>query len=516
MRQKRIWILARAATGAILFPFLLAPATSFAAEGSLRSVRVGVELPVTPMDNSAALAHNSPVVAADPNDERVVSLASRMDNPEFGCSLHISGDRGQTWLPAPVIPRLPEGAEKCYGPEIAFDREGRLNYLFLGLSGLGNNPVGAYLVQATDGGYSKPVRVLGPERYMVRMAIDRTIGANGRIHLIWLEAGADPPLGGLALADNPIMASYSDDGGRTFSKPVRVSDRGRRLSVAPALVLGKDHSVHVVYYDLQEDLRDYQGLEGPVWEGKWSLVLSTSTDGGKTFSPGSEIDRSIAPPERVMLIYTMPPAALAAGPDGTMLAAWHDGRNGDWDVFYSRSTDGGKVWSAPERLNDDPLKNGRHQHMPRLSFSLEGRIDAIFYDRRDDPNNQKAHVFFSSSPDGAKTWSANRRLTREPSDTMIGPRYPIPSARNLVEFGSRIGLMSRADGALAAWTDTRNSLSDSFEQEVYAAPVQLSGGDQSSAWLIGSVIAGIGALILILLLGARRAAGARQLQRADG
>ncbi|HUP70255.1 MAG TPA: sialidase family protein [Acidimicrobiales bacterium] len=430
--------------------------------------------PVTAMDLRDSLpAHNSPALAEDPTDARFVALASRMDAPDFACRLHVSGDSGRQWVEVRPVPKLPKGADKCYAPEVSFDPMGRLNFLFVGLQGGGNSPMGAFLVSSTDRGrtFTKPRRVLGAERYMVRMAIDPTVGETGRLHLVWLEATESPPLGGLAPVPNPIMSSFSDDGGRTFSRPVQVSDPDRPRVVSPALALGKDHAVHVLYYDLRDDVVDYQGLEGPTWEEHWSLVVSTSSDGGGHYGRGVVVDDEVVPPERIMLIFTMPPAAIAAGPSGAVFVSWTDGRNGDWDVMFRRSLDGGRSWKSARRLNDDPLKDGRHQYMPRLAISDNGRLDAAFYDRRRDPKNIRPDIFHTFSLDAGARFAPNVRATTNSSDSRFGPRYPIPSAKDLVEFGSRIALLSRDSSALLAWADTRNALA-APQQEIFSTQLE--------------------------------------------
>ncbi|MCA1847185.1 MAG: exo-alpha-sialidase, partial [Actinobacteria bacterium] len=180
----RRW-LAAAVGGAslLLVPGLASPASS-------RSTRLRVlpEVPVTGNDERLQLGHNSPVLLADPREPRFVVLASRLDNPDFGCALQLSGDGGRSWVPVRPVPDLPSGADKCYAPEIAFDRGGVLYYLFIALQGQGNNPSGTYLVTSSDRGrtFSPPRQVLGPQRYMVRMAIDPTVGRAGRMYLVWL------------------------------------------------------------------------------------------------------------------------------------------------------------------------------------------------------------------------------------------------------------------------------------------------------------------------------------------
>ena len=439
--------------------------------GDAAALRTGPEVPATAMNLGPRPANNSPILLADPTEPRFVILAHRVDAPTFGCGLQVSGDGGQTWLPSRPVPELPEGVDRCYAPEVAFGGSGLLYYLFVGLEGDGNSPMGVYLTTSSDRGqtFSEPRMILGPHHYQVRMAMEPAVKPSGRLHFVWLQAGSDPPLGGLPPPPNPIMAAYSDDGGESLSTPVQINDAERELAVAPALALGPDQRVHVAYYDLGEDVVDYRGLEGPAWEGTWSLVISTSTDGGDRFGPGRVVDDGIVPPERVMLIFTMPPPSLAADGDGEVYAAWHDARNGDWDAFVSRSPNAGLSWNEPQRLNDDPIGNGAHQYLPRLAVSPAGRLDAVFYDRRGDIENLETHVWFTSSADGGTRFIPNRQLTAAPSYPGVGQRYSVVSAEGLVEFGARLGLLSRDSSSLVAWTDTRNASAARFttEQDIF-------------------------------------------------
>lgn len=472
-RRATVVVLGMAA--ALLGAALLAGAVPPSNQGAVATVRTGPEVPATAMNLGARPANNSPLLLADPTESRFVVLAHRLDAPTFGCALQVSGDGGQSWLPTRPIPELPEGAERCYAPEVAFDPSGVLYYLFVGLQGEGNSPMGVFLITSSDRGqtFSPPRLVLGAHHYQVRMAIEPSLGPRGRLHLVWLQAGSDPPLGGLPPPPNPIMAAYSDDGAQTLSTPVQINDAERELAVAPALALGPDQRVHVGYYDLRDDVVDYRGLEGPRWPGTWSLVVSTSTDGGERFAAGRVVDDQIVPPERVMLIFTMPPPSLVADSDGDVYAAWHDARNGDWDAFVARSPDAGSSWDEPRRLNDDAIGNGRHQYLPRLAVSAGGRLDAAFYDRRADVENIETHVSFTFSTDGGSSFARNQQLTSAPSYPEVGQRYSVVSAEGLVEFGARLGLLSRPSTALAAWTDTRNASAARFttEQDIFTSEV---------------------------------------------
>lgn len=468
--------LATAVAGAVLLTGAL---TGKRGPGAARLIG---EMPVTAMNQTVAPANNSPLMAAHPTDPRFVVMANRLDAPDFSCALQVSGNAGRSWLTVEPVPKLPPGAEKCYAPEVAFDAVGRLYYLFVGLHGGGNEPMGAFIASSDDQGrtFSRPRRVLGPRNFAVRMAVDQSHGDRGRIHLVWLQATSDTPLGGLGPPPNPILAAFSDDGGRTFSSPVRVNDPTRQRVVAPALTLGPDGTVHVAYYDLKEDAVDYQGLEGPRWDGKWSIVVTNSPDAGGRFGDSVEAEAAVVPPERVMLIYTMPPPSLVVHGRRSCVA-WTDGRHGDPDVFVRCSEDTGRHWSAAKRVNDDPKGNGIHQYMPRLSLSPEGRLDAVFYDRRLDRLNIGNDVYYTYSSDGGRRFTRNLKLSEDGSDSRIGQQYTVASAKGLVEFGSRLGLLSFESRALAAWADTRYSQPGTTGQDIFAARIGLE-GDPDDAW----------------------------------
>lgn len=439
---------------------------------STAAQRVRPEVPVTPMNIGVGPANNSPQIVDDPTNSRFVVMANRLDAPDFSCALHVSTDGGQAWITANPVPKLPKGVEKCYAPEVAFDGQGRLYYLFVGLQGRGNEPIGAFVTTSVDYGqnFSKPKKVLGPLNFGVRMAIDPSKGPKGRMHLAWLHATSDTPLGGFGPPPNPVMTAHSDDGGTTFSRPVQVSDPARRYVVAPALALGPDQAVHVGYYDLQQDARDYLGLEGPTWQKTWSLVVSSSRDGGDRFGRGIVVDDRIKPSERVMLIFTMPPASLVAD-QKRLCAAWTDARHGDADAFARCSSDKGGSWGKLSRLNDDAVRNGRSQYLPRLSLSPDGRLDAVFLDRRRDPTNILYDVYYTYSSDAGREFAPNVRLTRYSSSSRIGQQYVGRSATGKFEFGSRLGLLSRSSSVLVAWPDTHNSNPLTRAQDIFATEV---------------------------------------------
>src|SRR5207245_11412143 len=76
------------------------------------------------------------------------------------------------------------------------------------------------------------------------------------------------------------------------------------------------------------------------------------------------------------------------------------------DVMFARSTNGGASFSSPVRINDDPTTNKWHW-FGTFSVAPNGRLDAVWYDTRNAPNNLLSQLFYYYSTDGLVPWSAN-------------------------------------------------------------------------------------------------------------
>ena len=77
------------------------------------------------------------------------------------------------------------------------------------------------------------------------------------------------------------------------------------------------------------------------------------------------------------------------------------------DVMFVRSTDGGLTFSAPRRINDDPVNPSKWHWFGTLSVAPNGRIDSVWYDTRNAANNTDSQLFYSWSTDGGVTWAPN-------------------------------------------------------------------------------------------------------------
>ena len=439
---------------------------------------------------------NSPTIARNPTRSDNLVVSYRMDRPGFSAALSWSNNGGRSWeqtvLPlANDVPRCsasPQGDPCPFGPDIAFGPDGTLYVLYVALEGAGNDPASLWLATSTDGGrtLNLPVQVSGHLAFQARLAVD----PKGPIYITWLQGFGT---GNLSFTDPPpyIVAVRSDDKGHTFSPQVRVSDPARPRIGAPSPVVDSKGRLHVLYEDYKQNQRDFSALPGPPAELPFALVLTTSADGGKTFTKNVDIETNVVATRR-FLIYLPEFPQIAAGPGDDLYVSWADGRNGDDDVFLRRSTNAGATWTDPVKVNDNPA-DGTAQFLPKVDVTSGGRVNVLFLDGRNDKANKKLlDAYLATSTDGGKHFK-NVRVSDQSFDSTVGPTFGPDYG---TDFGTKLALTSSGSKAWAAWTDTHLGNPNTGRQDVNFASVDLGGGSGART----AVLAG-GAILLLLLIG---------------
>ena len=118
------------------------------------------------------------------------------------------------------------------------------------------------------------------------------------------------------------------------------------------------------------------------------------------------------------------------------------------DAMFVRSTDGGQTFSAPRRINDDPVNPNKWHWFGTLSVAPNGRIDSVWYDTRNAANNTDSQLFYSWSTDGGLTWAANVAI----SNTF----NPFEGYPNQSKIGDYITIVSDDTGGNIAYSATFN------------------------------------------------------------
>lgn len=90
-----------------------------------------------------------------------------------------------------------------------------------------------------------------------------------------------------------------------------------------------------------------------------------------------------------------------------LYVAWNAKNSGEsrrCQIYFSYSTDAGKSWSAPVRVNDDvsngPRSPGPDDYGPTLAVTRDGIVGIAWHDRRAYPDNLGYEIRFAASLDG--------------------------------------------------------------------------------------------------------------------
>ena len=458
--------------------------------GRDRGVRLdGQDLPVNEGadDLGDITAHNSPTVVVNPRDPRNIVVTSRIDSPDFSCAVHASFDGGRRWSRTRVP--VPRGGRVCFAPDAAFSPDGTLHVSYVTLQGAGNRPKAAWLASSRDGGRTlgRPRRIAGPLAFQLRIAADPR--DSGRVYATWLQA-RDVGLLKFTGPGNPLLASRSDDGGVTWARPVRVSSPARGRALAPSPAIGRNGELYVLFLDLGDDRLDYEGGHrgdgGPPYEGRFSLVLARSLDRGATWQE-SVVDDRVVPTRRFVAFLPPFPSLAVDRESGRLYVAFEDARGGTPDALLWTLAPGSGRWSEPVRVNDTPLRDRTWQYLPKVAVAPGGRVDVVYYDRRDG-GAVRNEVSLQSSGDGGETFGARLSLASRSSDARIGAG----AERGLPDLGSRLGLASDDRGARAVWTDTRAGTDASHKQDLRTARIDAeastAGGDRRVGLLVMGII----------------------------
>jgi uncharacterized repeat protein (TIGR01451 family) len=138
-----------------------------------------------------------------------------------------------------------------------------------------------------------------------------------------------------------------------------------------------------------------------------------------------------------------------------------NGASNGTDVMFVRSVNGGLTFSAPHRINDDPVNQDKWHWFGTLAVAPNGRIDVVWLDTRNAANNTDSQLFYSWSTDGGVTWSPNLAVSNAFN--------PFEGYPNQNKIGDYITIFSDATGGNVAYSATFNfnPTQGEHEEDVY-------------------------------------------------
>jgi len=413
-------------------------------------------------------AQSETAIAIDPTNDRTL-LAGSNSFSEGTMRAYGSTDGGATWQTTTVFPPPARSGATCAAdPGVAIDRRGRQYFSFVRSSPCQIGHPRLYVASRDGPGapWGAPVLVapLHGARFDDKPAItvDRSPASPhvNRVYAAWTRVSHDGAFS--------ILVSSSDDGGKTWSQPVRANRTGEQLSYV-TLATSRKGTLYVAWHDISA----------------FHVNVSMSTDGGKSFGGEHQVV--------AFAIVTIP--ACAAGivipaqkltcvePNPILSVDTSSGRyagrvyvtytltdfQGDKGIAvsvfdsrlrpiagYALDRKALLIAPAPPSVNAD-------QFWPASAVDpSNGTLWACFYDTRGDPKRTSAYFSCTYSTDGGVRWAAPFHAASAPSDET----QPGADPR---EYGDYEGLAVANGVAHPIWTDSRDLAAKA--EEIYTAAV---------------------------------------------
>ena len=403
-------------------------------------------------------SQHEPSLAISRTNPNVVVVAAKdyrhNDNKEVW--IYVSQDGGQTWLldKQLQVPGLPPDIPNESDPVVVARDDGRMYVICLGYNN-GNNGHGIFLTWSDDNGdhwvdavhvtYNETPGGLDDKDWL---AIDNNPASPyyHRMYVAWATGG--------------ILLKYSTNGGQNWSAYQNIAPGNTEY---PFPVVAADGTLYVFFMD------------------NWGFCATgtvryvKSTNGGQTFTGPYTVATAYQPCSPIHVsdqfrFFSILTAAADPNNAANLWVAWTDDHNvdeGPTDVLYTRSTNGGAIWSAPARLSHDPAGNGKDHITPVFAIGADSRLHAFWLDRRDDPNNVLFHAYHTSTTDGGLTWEDDNRVSEQAFDLNL--YLPPPPGYNAA--GDYWGLDTVGNIVMAAWNTTVETSQDIYVARGTIAPL---------------------------------------------
>jgi hypothetical protein len=388
-----------------------------------------------------------------------------------------SFDGGQTWnqtnLPFSACANG-LGYERASDPWVSIGPDGTAYAVSISFNQSNNNNAVAAAV-STDGGMTwgnLSVLIANNEPTLQFFNDKESVTANpikaGVAYAVWdrLESPNGNPDANLHTAAfrGPTFFSKTVNGGKTWSSPsIIVKVPSRQQTIGNQIVVNSQDGT----------LYDFFNLISPPFSVTASKVAFTkSTDDGATWTKPQIIadlrtvgvtDPNTNEPLRTGDIIPEP----AIDPStGQLYVVWQDSRfnGGQFDeIAQSTSTDGGKTWSTPIRVNKS---TGRAAFNPSVRVNSAGTVAVTYYDFRDlqagNVTTLPTDIWRTTSTNGGQSFGGEVQVA--------GP-FDMRTAPNAEGFfvGDYQGLDTRGTAFVPFFVQT-NSGNTTNRTDVFAAP----------------------------------------------
>ncbi len=209
----------------------------------------------------------------------------------------------------------------------------------------------------------------------------RCVAADGdTVHVAWYDDRD---------GNNEIYYKRSTDGGLNWEADIQLTNNDANLELPSIAVLGSD--VYIVWYD-NRDLNK-------------EIYFKRSTDAGVSWEADVQLTIDSAPSD-------YPSVSVS---DSVVNVVWREGRDGNWEIYYKRSTNKGLTWNSDIRLTN----NYSDSYNPSVS-AAGSIVHVVWYDYRDGGGE----IYYKRSSDAGISWGTDKRLTNN-SGSSLAPSISV-------------------------------------------------------------------------------------------
>ncbi|MDP6438414.1 MAG: sialidase family protein [Candidatus Brocadiia bacterium] len=308
-----------------------------------------------------------------------------------------SEDKGATWEQVSTVPSFVTYG--VWGYDLAIDESDSLYITWVAALYEPDSPQPFKAImfsRSDDGGFSwtEPVRASDATTGQRRNPVIAAGGGN--VYIAWL----DGPDGRKTATEDVFFASSTDWGDSWSADTCLEIDLGAKDSASgePSLCVAADGTVYCAYFSMRK-----AGNRGKPMAG---FFLATSQDRGRSFSTSSHeagVLRGLALVQKKNKLYLA--AVHIKGIKSISTAETSQ------EIHLYVSDDGGEEWGKPVRIDDDPAR----ERKGNLKLAVAGRqtLIACWDDAR-------GGVYMAASIDDAESWGKNVKVA-EPSRVGITP-----------------------------------------------------------------------------------------------
>lgn len=308
--------------------------------------------------------------------------------------IYVSENGGNSWT----------GSDMCSGepvqfhggdPGIAIDKNGTFIITRLGMAPF----TGLYSHYSNDNGQTwsgqHVISTDDLERATVATDVTASSSYYGRTYAAWVKFAS--PF--------PIIYSYTDNGGQSWSTPQQINNPSHR-SAGGDMTVGHNGAVYACWAGVTENSPFKEILIG----------FASSINGGETWNVTEnaiEVNgiTGILPNKENIRVNGLP--GIAVDTTNGQRQGWIyivtgqkelSPAGSDPDIIMYRSEDGGQSWSGGIRVNQDVVNNGKTQYFPTVHIDKYSGVNVIFYDDRNTTNDSTG-VFLARSDNGGDSWT---------------------------------------------------------------------------------------------------------------